>query len=226
LVIFFDVDDTLVDHSSAEREAALLFYRRFSDQLGGLDGETFYTRWHAAAQRHFAAYNAGEISYQEQRRRRVREFLGAALSDRDADELFAMYLAGYESRWVLFPDVLPCLDALRDRRLGIISNNGIDATRLKLRRMQIIDRFVDVVTPETVRASKPDRRIFEAACARLDVPPGEAMYVGDQLSTDARAAAAVGLTGVWLNRQRLDEAEADGVSMIHDLHDLLPLVRR
>jgi putative hydrolase of the HAD superfamily len=220
LVIFFDVDDTLIDHSSAERDAALLFYQRFSGQLGGLDGETFCTRWHAAAERHFAAYNAGEISYQEQRRRRVREFFGAALSDQDADDLFDLYLTNYEAGWALFPDVLPCLDALRDQRLGIISNNGIDATRLKLRRTQLIERFADVVTPETARVSKPDRRIFEAACARMDVRPGEAVYVGDKLSSDARAAADAGLTGVWLNRRRLDESEADGVVVIRDLHEL------
>jgi putative hydrolase of the HAD superfamily len=224
LVIFFDVDDTLVDHSSAERDAALLFYQRVRDQLDGMDGDTFYACWHAAAERHFATYNAGEISYQEQRRRRIREFLGAGLSDHDADELFDLYLANYEARWTLFPDVLPCLDGLKDRTLGIISNNGIDATRSKLRRMQIIDRFADVVTPETVRASKPDPRIFEVACARLKVRPGESVYVGDKLITDARAAAGVGLTGVWLNRSQLDDSEAGGVIMIRDLRDLLSLV--
>ena len=225
MVIIFDVDDTLIDHSSAERNAALLFYRRFRDHLDGLDGETFYTRWHAAAQRHFATYNAGEISYQEQRRRRVREFFDAALSDQAADDLFRVYQVGYEASWTLYPDVLPCLDALRGRRLGIISNNGSDATRLKLRRMQIEDRFADVVTPDTIGVSKPDCRIFETACARLDVSPGEAVYVGDQPASDARAAAEAGLMGVWLNRQRVDESEADGLLVIHDLRELPPLLQ-
>jgi putative hydrolase of the HAD superfamily len=226
LVIFFDVDDTLIDHSSAERDAALLFYRRFRDRLDGLDGETFYTLWHAAAQRHFATYNAGEISYQEQRRRRIREFFGAALSDQAADDLFSVYLVSYETSWALFPDALPCLDALRGRRLGIISNNGSEATRLKLRRMRIEDRFADVVTPDTIGVSKPDRRIFEAACARLDISPNGAMYVGDQLTSDARAALEAGLAGVWLNRQREDESGADGLIVIHDLRELPPLVAK
>ena len=223
MVILFDVDDTLIDHSSAERKAALLFYRRFCDQLAGLDDVSFCMRWHAAAERHFAAYNAGECSYQEQRRRRIREFLGPALSDQAADELFTVYLVNYEASLALFPDALPCLDVLRGR-LGIISNNGSDATWLKLERMQIADRFAVVVTPDTIGVSKPDRRIFEAACARLDVSPGGAAFVGDKLTTDARAAANAGLTGVWLNRQREDELESDGLIVIHDLRELLPLV--
>ncbi len=230
MVIFFDVDDTLIDHSSAERNAALLFYQHFRDDLAGLDteidSETFYTRWHASAERHFAAYNAGECSYQEQRRRRIRDFFDPALSDQTADELFAVYLVSYEAHWALFPDVLSCLDALRDQWLGIISNNGIDATRLKLQRMQIEDRFADVVTPETVRASKPDPRIFEAACTRLDVSPADALYVGDHLTSDARAAAEAGLTGVWLNRRRSDESGSGGLVVIHDLRELPPLLRK
>jgi putative hydrolase of the HAD superfamily len=226
LVIFFDVDDTLIDHSGAERKAAWSFYQHIRDHLDGLDGETFYTRWHAAAQRHFATYNAGEISYQEQRRRRIREFFGAGLSDPAADDLFKVYLVSYEASWALFPDALPCLDALRDQPLGIISNNGSEATRRKLRRMQIEDRFADVVTPDTMGVSKPDRRIFEAACARLDVSPGAAMYVGDQLTSDARAALEAGLTGVWLNRQREDESGADGLIVIHDLRALPPLLQK
>jgi putative hydrolase of the HAD superfamily len=224
LVIFFDVDDTLIDHSRAERRAAGLFYQHVREHLDGLDGETFYTRWHAAAQRHFATYNAGEISYQEQRRRRIREFFGAALSDPAADDLFKVYLVGYEASWALFPDALPCLDALRHQPLGIISNNGSEATRRKLRRMQIEDRFADVVTPDTIGVSKPDRRIFEAACVRLSVSPGGAVFVGDQLTGDAHAAAEAGLTGVWLNRDREDESGAGGLIVIHDLRELPPLV--
>jgi putative hydrolase of the HAD superfamily len=224
LVIFFDVDDTLIDHSTAEREAALLFYRRFRDHLKGLDDASFCMRWHAAAERHFAAYNAGECSYQEQRRRRIREFLGPALSDQAADELFTVYLVNYEASLAPFPDALPCLDALRERQLGIISNNGSDATWHKLERMRLADRFAVVVTPDTIGVSKPDRRIFEAACARLDVSPSGAAFVGDKLTTDARAAADAGLTGVWLNRQREDESDSDGLIVIHDLHELLPLI--
>jgi putative hydrolase of the HAD superfamily len=222
LIIFFDVDDTLIDHSGAERTAASLFYRRFRDTLAGLDEESFYARWHAAAERHFATYNAGECSYQDQRRRRIRAFFGSELSDREADELFAVYLVGYESQWALFPDVLPCLDALAGQTLGIISNNGIEATRLKLDRVQIADRFADVVTPDTIGISKPDRRIFEAACERLGVPPAACMYVGDMLENDACAASAAGLTGVWINRsgENRPTLDTEGIIVIHDLRDL------
>lgn len=221
MVIFFDVDDTLVDHSGAERTAALLFYHHFREALAGLDAESFYARWHGAAERHFASYNAGECSYQEQRRRRVREFLGPALSDQEADDVFGVYRVSYEDNWALFPDVLPCLDALADQTLAVISNNSADATLYKLQRVGIVSRFAEVITPETARASKPDPRIFAAACARLDTLPARCLYVGDRLENDARAASAAGLTGVWINRTGERAPSIDGVTMIHDLRDLL-----
>lgn len=49
-------------------------------------------------------------------------------------------------------------------------------------------------------SAKPAAGIFRTACAGLGVPPGEAAYVGDRLVTDARGAAAAGLTGIWLDR--------------------------
>jgi putative hydrolase of the HAD superfamily len=49
-----------------------------------------------------------------------------------------------------------------------------------------------------VGATKPDRRIFEAALERLGVPPAEALFVGDSLPRDMEGAKALGMPHVWL----------------------------
>lgn len=55
----------------------------------------------------------GEISFAEQRRRRIRDVIcDSQLSDAQADEFFALYLPLYEANWELFPDVCPCLERL------------------------------------------------------------------------------------------------------------------
>ena len=216
MLVVFDVDDTLVDHSGAASQAALLLIRRYGAVLPYADDE-FVGLWHDAADRHFAAYNAGECSYQEQRRRRIRDFFGGDLTDQEADNLFAVYLVGYERFWALFRDVLPCLDALDGRRLAIISNNHSEPTRLKLARTGIEQRFEDVVTPDVAGVSKPDAGIFDATCARLDVEPAACVYVGDKLDSDARAAQAAGWRGIWLDRSGTGTPLSDGIMAIHDL---------
>jgi putative hydrolase of the HAD superfamily len=49
--------------------------------------------------------------------------------------------------------------------------------------------------------------------------PADVFYVGDNLETDARAAAAAGLTGCWLDRYGTDgdDARPDGVIRVPDM---------
>ena len=73
--------------------------------------------------------------------------------------------------------------------------------------------------------AKPDPDAFTAACARLAVAPQAAVYVGDRLDVDARAATAAGLRGVWLDRTGDGAAVTPyGVVRISTLDELLPLV--
>lgn len=59
-----------------------------------------------------------------------------------------------------------------------------------------------VVVSGEIGVHKPKPAIFRYACQLLDAEPGDCLFVGDQLDTDARAATAAGLHGVWLNRRR------------------------
>ena len=219
VIVVFDIDDTLVDHSSAELKAARLFHRRFAPQLAFTEDE-FPQVWHDTAERHFKEFLDGKCDYQTQRRRRIRSVLGQTLADTEADELFRVYQDGYEASWRLFPDVLPCLDALNGYTLSIISNNGEVQSREKLANFGLEDRFVDYVTPDVAGVSKPDRGIFEHACARLSATPEQLVYVGNRLDTDAQAAQAAGWRGVWINREG---APVDGaeVTVIEDLRALV-----
>ncbi|MGD0256335.1 MAG: HAD family hydrolase [Thermoplasmata archaeon] len=103
----------------------------------------------------------------------------------------------------LFSDARRCLEELRaqGRRLGIISNSrGEDHVREVLIRRGIAEFFPTIVSSGTEGVAKPDPEIFRRALARVRAAPEETFYVGDLAFTDAKAAAAVGLHAVWLNR--------------------------
>lgn len=198
MLILFDIDDTLLDHEATERSAATLLYKRISTPA---PIEEFLVRWSAALERHFARYIAGEVSYQGQRRDRLREVVGASLSDEGADRLFAGYLSSYEASWSLFSDVLPCLDGLSQHCLGVISSGQGDQQRRKLAQTGIGDRFECILISEECGCAKPDATIFLRACALLGERPGNSVYVGDRYERDAQAARTAGLQGVWLDRK-------------------------
>lgn len=71
MAVFFDIDDTLLDHTSAEKQAALRFWEHFRDELTHT-GAHFLTLWNRLAEQHTVAFLAGAISFIEQRRRRIR----------------------------------------------------------------------------------------------------------------------------------------------------------
>ncbi|WP_431783285.1 HAD family hydrolase [Streptomyces chumphonensis] len=217
--ILWDVDDTLFDYTGADRTGVL----RHLAEEGLLDGaaspDPVLERWQAVMEEQFALFLAGELGFHDHRRGRARGFLGVEMSDAEADAWFNRYIAHYEAAWCLFPDVLPALDALRDGyRHGVLSNSSTHNQERKLRRLGIRDRFEVLLCADELGCAKPAPEAFLAACAAMDLPPHEVVYVGDQLTTDAQGAVAAGLAGVWLDRRGQDVPE--GVLCIKGLHEL------
>jgi putative hydrolase of the HAD superfamily len=122
-------------------------------------------------------------------------FVGSS-DDPLAGELNALYLKHRFEDIDLYPDVIPCFDALRPQfSLGLLSNgNGYPE------RCGLPDRFSFVVFSQDVGVDKPDPAMFLAACKKADCDPCELVHVGDSLDTDVAGANGVGAVSVWLNR--------------------------
>jgi putative hydrolase of the HAD superfamily len=219
--ILFDLDETLIDHSTAFRAGTDTLRRR---SRTAVPEDEFLARWSAAHRKNFDRFLSGELTYDEQGRARVRETLGAELSDDAAQRLFAVYVAAYERAWTLFPDALPCLDALGGHSLGVISNGRSSQQRLKLTNLGIASRFAHVTISEDCGSPKPSAKIFLHACAACGVEPRDALYVGDLYDVDAEGARRAGLTGIWLDRARNASAAHIGptIGSLAELPGLLP----
>jgi len=222
MVVLFDIDETLVDHRTTERAAAAA--------LHGIAGvtrpvEDFAAAWSDALERNFERYVAGELSYDDQRRARVRDVLGSELDDEAADRLLAHYRDAYLAGSTLFPDALPCLDRLarEGHRLGIISNGHSEHQRSKLARCGIADRFEHILISEECGHHKPAPEIFAQACARMGVPAHRAAYIGDRYDVDAEGSRRAGLRGVWLDRNARAGAEHEPpiISSLDELDEVL-----
>jgi putative hydrolase of the HAD superfamily len=199
--VVWDVDDTLFDYTTADRVGM----RAHLAAEGLLDGfetvEQAIARWREITDVQWGRYAAGEVSFEGQRRDRVRVFLGEELSDDEADAWFQRYLGHYEAAWALFPDVLPALDALAaSHRHAVLSNSSTRVQEHKLRTLGVRDRFETVLCAAELGVSKPDARAFRAACDALGLAPHQVAYVGDHPEIDGRGAAEAGLLSVWICR--------------------------
>ncbi|MFF4650964.1 HAD family hydrolase [Streptomyces sp. NPDC001380] len=205
-VVFFDLDGTLVDHRSAVLEA-----------IGRIVGaapnatappEELVASWWALEARHMREYLSGRCSFAEHHRRRLRSFL-PALGEPVPDSpglldawIAERYLPVFEESWRCYPDVQPCLEALRrlprGPRLAVLTNGDPGQQRANLARFGLLESFEGVLTPTELGAAKP--AAYAAACRRMRTDPAQAVNVGDMLESDVNAAARAGLTGIWLDR--------------------------
>lgn len=235
-VVMFDLDDTLFAH----RESVVAGIHGHRSTLGGAlaaaDAAEIATLWNALEERHYTRYLKGELDYLGQRRARVRGLLerhGLAIADdADAEAWFEDYLVHYRAAFTLHADVEPTLEALRPARFGLITNGERPFQQIKIDRIGLGPWLDDIIASAEVGITKPDPRIFLLGCSRLGVEPGDAVYVGDRLHTDAIGATHAGLLGVWIDRlgtateDELAGAAAEGVPVIRSLSELPALLAR
>ena len=228
MMIFFDIDGTLIDQRKAETAAAghfLAMYGRLLERRYTV--EEFCVIWRRLREKHARGFLDGRISWVEQQRRRMRELFPAQqqrLSDAEADARFRFYQGRYRDSWTLFDDVAVALQSLSGHRLGIISNGSLEQQLDKLRRTGIGDLFSVVVISEQAGVAKPDRRIFLAACRQAQCSPEEAVHIGDHLELDAGPSRASGMRALWLDRTGSGSPH-NGIEVIHSLCQLALCVR-
>jgi len=203
-VVFFDLDETLLDQRSAEARAMSRLLEFYREELPrNFEARQLCRIWRYLRESAMAGFLENRISLVEQRRHRIRQLFamaGRKLSDSEADERFAFYFEHYRKSWKLFEDVLPCLDALDSFALGVISNGSSLDQRAKLIRTGIRDRFEVVVVSQDVGFPKPRREIFLTACRSIGRSPTECVHVGDRLIVDALGSRLAGLSGIFLSR--------------------------
>ncbi|THA24332.1 HAD family hydrolase [Streptomyces sp. RKND-216] len=221
--VLWDVNDTLFDYTGSDDAAALAHIEAEGLLSRHASPEAALARWRAVMEEQYARFTSGEIAFLDHRRERARQFLGARLSDEDADAWFGRYVTRYEAAWTLFPDTVAALDALaRSHRHGVLSNSSVRNQDRKLTRLGIRDRFEVLLCSDRLGVAKPDAAAFLAGCAALDLPPHEVAYVGDRLDLDAEAAVAAGLTGVWPDRNGGSAAAfSPRISVLTDLPAVL-----
>jgi putative hydrolase of the HAD superfamily len=228
MIIFFDIDGTLINQRKAETIAAHHFLERYRELL-----EHHYTLgefaavWRRLREEHARGFLDGRFSWVEQQRRRMRDLFAARepqLSDAEADARFAFYRRHYRASWTLYDDVTAAFDSLSRYRLGILSNGSVEQQKAKLRQTGIEHLFSVVLISEQAGAAKPDAKIFLDACRQAHCAPHDAIHIGDHFDLDVRPSRAVGMRAVWLDRMRCG-LRSDGIEVIHSLIQLAPRLR-
>nr|WP_211114039.1 phosphoglycolate phosphatase [Azospirillum picis] len=154
----------------------------------------------------------------------VERVLAATGGVADAEEgarclrrFLAIYEADPSAHSALYPGVAETLEALAKAglRLGVCTNKPMGATMRLLEDLGIAGVFAAVVGGDSYPTRKPSAEPVLGLLERLDVSPGEAVFVGDN-EHDVAAARAAGVARVLLvpygyARVPLDGLPHDGI---------------
>jgi len=204
--VLFDLDDTLLDYSSA---APLCWVEacRVVGEEAGLDVEALTVAVEAARSWFWSdpARHARERVHMLDAWGKIAA-AGLDRIGRPSGVLAAAIARDFATRrhaaMVLFPDAYPCLARMREHgaALGLVTNGDAGMQREKIARFDL-ERLFDVIVIEgELGVGKPDVRVYRHALSALGVPPEDAWMVGDNLEWDVAAPKRLGLRAAWIDR--------------------------
>jgi len=208
--IYFDLDDTLLDHRGAEQAALhdlaheVLNVASDSPIVARIQ-QTYRERNH----RLWGDYSAGIIGKDELRHRRFQPIADEFRGHR-WDELDSFYMRRYADYWAPLDGALEVFDRVARRfAVGIITHGFSETQHAKLDRFPVLRNLSRaVVISEEVGFLKPDQRLFRYAEDAAGVPGSSILYAGDSLRSDVEGALAAGWGAAWytddLERRVLD----------------------
>lgn len=221
IMIYFDLDNTLIDYNSSERKAIeFIFKEKYGLVLN--NNQTDY--WSKISRKYFDYYLSKQITFEEQGKNRFIKMLsycGYVEKEKIAMELFEEYQKQLENSWILFDDVVDMLHSLEGYRLGIISNGKSIQQRAKLSCTNIEKYFEIILISEETGFAKPSVDIFYEAVKQSGEKIDSVIYVGDNIKTDILPCEKIGMKCVLVDRNSICEKNICKIKNLYEIHNVL-----
>jgi putative hydrolase of the HAD superfamily len=129
------------------------------------------------------------------------------------------------------PDIKETLTKLKQMglKLGILSNTFISAGSLdrQLDQLGILEFFPYRLYSYQFEYRKPDRRIFDAAIAKIGEPAENTLFVGDRIDKDITPSLKVGMRAALKSAYtNIDKKVPDGVWRIERIAELPGIIEK
>jgi FMN phosphatase YigB (HAD superfamily) len=230
-VCLIDFDDTLVDYRAEERAAVDAVTERLGERRPGLDPGAIRDAY-TLAKRQGRSRSASRPDGLPPGWARLREMLalaGATPEPDLVDELLAVYWATRLVGVRPFPEARALLELLHSSSDIVLCTDGPPQyQRQRVERSGLHHFFADIRISGELGVDKTDLRSHAGPCLVTHRPW---IMISDRLEPDLRAAARLGIPGLWLNHAQ-DRAHAAGSgghgvwAAVSDLGALIAVLNR
>lgn len=196
--IYFDLDDTLLDHKGAEKAALGDVHGNFT-MFDSVDPENLINIYHEVNSEQWQLYGQGKVDRKQLQRNRFENTLAKLNLDAGRfEEVGNYYMSRYQQHWRWIDGAPAAFNAIRDKfGVGILTNGFSETQKKKFERFKLYEQVQHIVISEDVGILKPQPGIFDYATKLTGQNPDEILYIGDSYSSDIIGGSSYGWTTAW-----------------------------
>ena len=197
--LLWDLDNTLLDFPSAERQALIT---TFADFTLGPCSPDLLVRYSALNARWWRRLEEGDVTKAELLPGRFREFFAAeGIACTEYDAFNAAYQHHLGDTIVFLDNGYELVKDLHGQvKQYLVTNGSLQAQTRKLKRSGLGELFDGVFISEVVGAEKPSRAFFDAVLSAIGpVDKEELLLIGDSLTSDMEGGRRAGIPCCWYN---------------------------
>ena len=199
--IYFDLDDTLLDHHNAEEAALEDVYDNFGFAKK-ISLNTLKQNYSSINKKLWKQYSNGLIDRSILQRNRIEKTLEVLdLEPEKWRETAGYYKNAYKKHWQWIEGKRDIFEYIAEQYpTGLLTNGFAEVQKLKYEQFRFNEYVSNFIISEEVGVMKPQSGIFEYATQKAEAEPAQILYIGDSLHSDVRGGSNYGWNVVWYNR--------------------------
>jgi 2-haloacid dehalogenase len=224
--IFFDADNTILDHKQSEKEALKYLFneigQEYKEEYQDIFAPLDRNLWNSVRN------NSNIIPKEDIPEYRFKELfrlIGLEYNNyKKANELFQY---GFANSVALIENAYNIIKYLYDKnyKLYVVTNGLVKLQKPRVNNTEIAKYISDIIVSEEVNSSKPNPEIFNILLNRINLKSNEVIMVGDSLEKDIKGANNANIKSIWYNpKNNENHTEIIPYLQITDLIELKELL--
>lgn len=196
--IYFDLDDTLLDHKKAEQHGLADVHRHFAE-FESISLEQLIDTYHQINKGLWEEYGRGEIDRHILHRRRFEEtFIELGVEPSLYHEAGKVYMNYYRNHWEWIDGAKEAYEKIASSYpVGLITNGFAETQWMKIEQFDFKKTARHIVISEEVGVMKPHPKIFDHSTELVGVERSKILYVGDSITSDVKGGLKAGWKVAW-----------------------------
>jgi len=222
--VYFDLDDTLLDHQFAERQGLADVYSYYAEAFSHVSAHAVQHTYHRLNVVLWKDYADKKLTKEQLKEARFdRLFKALDVTGLDGRDVNDRYLEFYARYWRFIESARPVFIKISDHfPVGILTNGFREIQQAK--REQFVDlseRVEAFIISDEVGYMKPHLQLFKKATSHAGVAPGQILYVGDSYHSDVLGGLNAGWQVAWYTKENPSPQRVDGVFQFSNWDRLL-----